>query len=494
MTHREQDVLRSAAGGIKMFSKRIRRQPRITIDFGREIRLFLVYILLAHIGFGVFMLIFNLYVYALDFREDTIGLFSAVQTFTMAVTALMMGTLVRRVGLWTVIVGGISVYALSNIGLALSTWVSTLLLFSATSGAGLAIIFTATMPFIIEHGRVEDRTNIATVSFSLASLSMTMGSLIGGFAPIALSAVIPTIDAGSPGAYRAALLAGSLLGLAAIVPLLRMSDARRPHRIDRQIASRESSNALADPRRTRMDVGVFVVVGLITAAGAGLVIPFYNVYLQTLGATTREIGLVYAAGGIAAAIIGLSAPMVSRRFGSVTAILMIRGASIPLYLLLIVAPWYGLAVIAHIVRQISINMAWPVDSTFISELLSGNIRASVFGWRSATWNLGIGLSSFAGGWMIVRIGYDATFAGFVGFTAAAVALYYLYYKRHPKVVAGEIPSAISSKDRAKRAILQTEAAVGTIDGDLPGITDAAKSGDVTVGSVGGTPDVGTERS
>ena len=442
------------------------------LNFGRDIRLFLSYTFLANIGFGVFMLIFNLYVYALDFREDSIGLFNSVQTFTMAATAFMLGTLIRRIGLWRVILIGISVYGLSGIALALSTWAPAIILFSGTAGAGLAIIFTVTMPFIIEYGRIEQRTNIATVAFSFASLSATLGSLIGGFAPILFSTLIPAVSAGSPAAYRSALIAGSLLGLAGIFPLLRMGDARRSHQAQLTPTTSPQPVPLADLKRDRMDVGVFVLVGLVTAIGAGLVVPFYNVYLQTLGAQPRQIGLIYAAGGIAAACIGLTAPVVSRRYGSLNAVLLIRGIPLPFFLLLVVAPWFGLAIVAHVVRQVSINMSWPVDSTFISELLPARLRASVFGWRSATWNLGIGLSSIAGGWLIVQRGYEITFAGFVLFTALAIAIYYGYYMRHPRVAAGEIPSALSSRARGHRALRQTEKAVGTVDGALRGTVAA----------------------
>ena len=41
---------------------------------------------------------------------------------------------------------------------------------------------------------------------------------------------------------------------------------------------------MAPTREAKRDTAVFVAVGLITAIGAGLVVPFYNVYLQTLGA------------------------------------------------------------------------------------------------------------------------------------------------------------------------------------------------------------------
>ena len=453
------------------------------LDFGRDIRLFLAYTFLANIGFGVFTLIFNLYVYALDFREDAIGLFNSVQTFSMAATALVLGALIGRLGLWRVIFVGIIIYGLSGVGLALSTWAPAIILLSAVFGAGVAILFTVTMPFIIEYGRPAQRTSIATIAFSFASLSLTLGSLIGGYAPIMLSSLIPAVDSGSPAAYRSALIAGSLLGLGALLPLLRMGDARRSHRHRAAAGGGGSAPMPSTTRRERLDVGVFVAVGLITAIGAGLVVPFYNVFLQTLGANPRQIGLIYAAGGIAAAVIGLAAPLVSRQFGSLTAVLLIRGAPLPVYLLLVLMPGVGVGVIAHVVRQVSINMAWPVDSTFASEIVTDKLRASVFGWRSAAWNLGIGLSSIAGGWIIVRSGYDITFVGYVLFTAAAIALYYIYYQRHPRVRAGEIPSALSSKELARRVVEETEETVGTVDGVLPGTVDATESAEpVAVGA------------
>ncbi|MDQ4044582.1 MAG: MFS transporter [Chloroflexota bacterium] len=451
---------------------KFRRFLRYRFDYGRDIHLYLVYILFANIGFGVFTLIFNLYVYALDYREDTIGVFNSVQTFTMAATAMVLGTLVRRFGLWWAIAGGVAIYGTSGLGLALSTWAPALTLFSALAGCGLAVIFTTTMPFIIEYGRYDQRTTVATVAFSFASLSMTLGSLVGGFAPLLLSMVIPVVEAGSAAAYRSALIAGSMLGLAALLPLWRMGEPRRAHRRQLQATGTSAAASGEDTRQTRRDVVVFVLVGLITAVGVGLVVPFFNVYLQTLGANPRDIGLIYAMAGLAAAGVGLAAPIVSRRYGSLNAVLIIRGAPLPFFLLLAVAPWYGLAVVAHVIRQISINMAWPVDSTFISELIPDRLRASVFGWRSATWNLGIGVSSIFGGWLIVRSGYEATFVGFVLFTAASIALYAIYYRQHPRVVAGEIPSALSSRARGLRAVEGAEREAGTVGGGLPGRAEA----------------------
>ena len=210
------------------------------LNFGRDIQLFLAYTFLANIGFGVFQLIFNLYVYALDFAR-TPSACSIPSRTSMAATAMLLGTLFGRLGLWRVIFFGVIVYGLNGIGLALSTWAPAIIVLSAFFGAGIAILSPSRCAFIIEYGRLDQRTNIATIAFSFASLSLTLGSLIGGYAPIMLSAMIPAIDAGSPQAYRAALIAGSLLGLAGLLPLLRMGEARPPN----------SGRPLARPRRWR---------------------------------------------------------------------------------------------------------------------------------------------------------------------------------------------------------------------------------------------------
>jgi len=172
-----------------------------------------------------------------------------------------------------------------------------------------------------------------------------------------------------------------------------------------------------------------------------MVVPFYNVYLASLGANAGQIGLVYAAAGLTSATIGLAAPAVARRWGALVGVAAVRVAPLPIFALLPVAPLLPVAVVGHIVRQTSISMAWPIDSTFIAEVLPPKARASVFGLRSAAWNLGWAGASLAGGWLIVQRGYGPTFLAYIVFTALAMALFVAYYARHPRVRSGEVTTA-----------------------------------------------------
>ncbi|MER3436958.1 MAG: hypothetical protein C4346_04760, partial [Chloroflexota bacterium] len=207
----------------------------------------------------------------------------------------------------------------------------------------------------------------------------------------------------------------------------------------------------ATQRQIRKDVAVFVAAGGIMSIGVGMVQPFYNVFLIRLGASDREVGFVFALGGLAAAVVGLAAPFVSNRFGSLMAVVILRLAIVPFYLPLIFFPSYPLAISAYLIRQVMISMAWPIDSTFIGELLPPRVRSGIYGMRSAAWNLGFAVASFIAGKIIVTAGYASTFAAIIISTSVAALLFFGYYRRHPLVLNGSIPAALPRGARAAGA-------------------------------------------
>jgi hypothetical protein len=65
--------------------------------------------------------------------------------------------------------------------------------------------------------------------------------------------------------------------------------------------------------RVRRDITVFASATGILALGIGAVMPFYNVFLNTIGFRPSRIGMIFALAGRVAAAIGLVAPAMSRR-------------------------------------------------------------------------------------------------------------------------------------------------------------------------------------
>lgn len=394
----------------------------------RDIKLFLLYSLISNVGIGVFTLLYNLYLVQLGHEEDYIGRWNAVNTLAMAVVALAMGALINRLGVWRTVSSGLLIFLMMSALACVITEPTLLLVFAGLSGAGTAFLFVPTMPFIVDLTRSHERHHVAALAFSLNSLSITVGSLLGGWMPRSLS-LFSGIAAQSPEAYRYTLLVGLALAGLAIVPLQMMSAERKRAIPSDDEQSSPGAPPVSDRRTVRRHMAVFIAIGGLMSLGAGALFPFYNVFLERQGASAGQIGLIFSAAGLMAAFIGLMSPMVARRMGSLKAVVFVRLAPVPFYLLLMLTPNLPVAIVAHMLRTTSINMAWPIDSTYISDVLPARARASVFSFRSGAWNLGWSASSFIAGGLIVSHGYNVAFGAYVVFMSLAMMLFYAYFVR-----------------------------------------------------------------
>lgn len=409
----------------------------------REMRLYLLYTLLVNIGVNVFVLIYNLYLVQISLREDFIGTFNAVQTVAMGIAALVIGLAINRYGSWRCTTYGTLIFLATTALLVLTASGSTILAISAFNGAAFAFMTVPVMPFIVEWTRPEQRTTAAAITFSLNSISATFGSLVGGWLPRLLSA-LGGMPVESVSAYRFTLLIGIALATSGMVPLWMMRKSPVPQTPEAAQAAVYVEMPAA-PSRARRDLMVFVLVGLIMSFGSGAVVPFVNVFLESIGSRPGQIGIIFSVAGVVAALGGLFAPKLYRRLGAVTASIIVRVTSAPLYIALALSPQMGFAVAAQVVRTASISMAWPIDSTFISDVLPPKARANAFSLRSAAWNLGYALSSVVAGLVIVSIGYRPTFALYAFTIVAASILNGFYFWKHPA-------HRRSGKKRAKNAV------------------------------------------
>jgi MFS family permease len=399
--------------------------------FRRDIQLFLVYNLFSNVGIGAFLLIYNLYLVESGFTESFIGVYNATSTVALAAVAMVMGPLIGRFGGWSCITYGTILFVITSALLAFLGSAVPILLVSLLAGAGTAFLITPIMPFILEWESTEHRSTAAVFAFSINSLSLTLGSFIGGWSP-RLFSVLFGWEIESVLSYRAALLLALAVATLGLIPMYRMTTAR--------IHSGEDEGTFAampelPPTRhqVRRDIAVFAGATGIFALGIGAVMPFYNVYLNTLGARPSRIGMIFALAGVVAAVVGLVVPILARRYGELDSLLWIRLAPVPFFVLLLFFPHLFAAALAHIMRTATASMSWPLDSGIMGHVLPPRARASGFSVRSGLWNLGYAVSSLVAGVAIAAYGYAPAFAAFAFFTTVSTILFVGYFRRHPSV-------------------------------------------------------------
>jgi MFS family permease len=194
------------------------------------------------------------------------------------------------------------------------------------------------------------------------------------------------------------------LNLAALIPLSRMREAER------------KKPASPEPRpnpSTRLPIGLvgrLLLPNAIISIGAGLLIPYLNVFFkEKFAIPDATLGTVFSISSIMTGVATLSAPLLARRFGKVRAIVFSQLVSIPFLLALGFSPWLGVAVTAFWVRAALMNMGNPLYSAFAMEQVDEASRARVSSLLGMGWNIGWSVGPYVSGLMQMRVGFDPIF-------------------------------------------------------------------------------------
>jgi len=433
----------AAPGGITGYARTVRA-------FSHDMRLYILFTLIGYLNIGVFQVLYNLYLNRIGLHEDFIGAFTAVNTIAIAGAALTIGPIINRYGPWIVIVFGFTIFCITSVGLTLSNTPLILLVFAGLQGIGTSFFSNPTMLIVLERTTNETRQHASSIVYSSQAFSGTLGNLGGGLLPKLFFLVFPALTTGSVGSYRATLLVGVVVAGLALIPLLRMRPTTGEPRGEMAGIRRQMTvEARKEPGTRRADFYVFIISGGLLAVASGAVIPFYNVYLTRLGASTQVVGYIYTAAALVAAVVGLTGPVVAAKFGALRTVGVLRISPLPLFVAMIFVPHLALAIPAHALRVTSINMSWPIDSTFIADLLPARQRAYVFSIRSVLWNGGWAVTSIIAGRVIRATGsYMTVFVVYSIFLVLSVGLFQIYFQRRLAERARLGPGAAVQPSRA----------------------------------------------
>lgn len=387
----------------------------------RVMAIYVCYQFLSNFGLGVFTLLFNLYLRKLGLREDFIGLFNALSTLTWAAGALIVGPLSRRVGARAILISGVYFFTVVGALQVVMTAPVALLGIAFALGFANAAMMVPSTPYIFTLIPPERRTQAQAFVFSAIALSTAAGAFMGGTLP-------GWLGGDTLRNFRITMAISIALTLFSIVPLAILRTAREQPDAPNRGAPTPFSHV--ERKQCRQDNLAFALVGGFMAIGTGMLIPFYNVYLTSLGASPEAVGTLFSVSALIGGIISLGAPLIARRLPPLPAVAALRSISVPMALVIGMG-FSGLpfASALYAIRTIGTSLSWPIESSTIGNVIDPRNRVSLFGMRSAAWNGGLAFSSWAGGALIVHFGYRPVHLLYVLAYAAAMALFLLYWPR-----------------------------------------------------------------
>jgi MFS family permease len=291
------------------------------------------------------------------------------------------------------------------------------------SGIAQSLAGVTMSPFLMENSGEHERTYLFSMTSGLQMVSASLGSWIGGYLPSWVAGRL-NVEPVSSQAYAGSLLVVAVALAVGIIPLLLIRMPRIEH-ADKTIFA-PISFATKNPKKLTK----LILPMLITSIGAGLIMPFMNVFFRVqYNQSDQVIGTLFAWGSLAMGLGLLAAPPLADRFGKIQFVVITQGLSIPFLILLGFAPLFWMSALAYYIRVALMNMSGPVYQTFVMEQVDASSRAMVASLVSMSWNFGWAISPTISGILQVRYGFGPPFLGTIILYIISVFLYWLFWWR-----------------------------------------------------------------
>jgi len=403
--------------------------------FTPNARLYLLNVIILGAVMGVYRLIFNFYVLSLGFDEALLGNLITTSSFVALLAALPMGYLSDIIGRKTSLV--LSGALLSAAILAMSIWQTesnfyamNILSVIAQSLAGVVM-----SPFLMENSSETERAYLFSFGQGLQMALASVGAWIGGYLPTWIGRA-QGVAATSSTAYGNSVLIVGFGAAVGLLPLLFLKSQHSGH------GQRTVFAPLQYAAKNPLLLTKLILPMLLTSIGAGLIMPFMNVFFRVVHHQPDPvIGTLFAWGSLAMGIGLLVAPPLAERTGKIQLVVITQGLSIPFLILLGFSPIFWIGAATYYIRVALMNMSSPVYQTFVMERVEPSARATVASLVSMSWNFGWAFSPTISGWLQVRYGFGPPFIGTIALYTISVILYWAFFwRRDPNAVIASAPA------------------------------------------------------
>jgi MFS family permease len=391
--------------------------------FRPNARKYLISIMIFGAGFGVHRILFNFFLQSLGYDETLMGLLSTVSSLTVLISALPMGYLADSLGRkLSLILSGL-VIGVSMLAMVLFPTVPMLIAMNILMGVGSSLGSVTSGPFLMENSGEVERTYLFSISSGLRMAAFSVGDWVGGYLPTWFSGIFD-ISPISSTAYAWSIGVAAVLVILAVLPRLLLKRNLLP--FDERSIFAPLSYAKEHPGT----LSKLLLPMFITSIGAGLIMPFMNIFFSKVhNQPDPVIGTMFAWGSLAMGVGLILAPALADRFGKIKVVVFTQALSIPFLVMLGFSPLFGFSALAYYIRLTLMNMSSPVYQTFVMEQVDSESRAMVASLNSMVHSFGRAFSPIISGWLQVRYGFGPPFLGTITLYIAAVVMYYFFFLR-----------------------------------------------------------------
>ena len=274
--------------------------------------------LLFNLGMSTFMFLYNLFLLDLGFREQSLGAFSSALALGGLAGTIPMGVLARRFGTKRILSICLLLMAAAYGAKACLLWYSAQLALSFLDGVMLCGWVVCLSPAVASAVEEHKRPFAFSVLYASAVGACSLGGFVGGHVPGWYQSLVIHYSGGVVSGLegkRITLLAACAMTGLAVLPVLRVSGGGRVQE-------------MRWPDRPSPFLLRFLIASACWGAAIGAFNPFTGVFFaRYLGVQTAQLGSFFSVAQLVQAGTLLFVPLILRRTGMISGILLMQLAT-----------------------------------------------------------------------------------------------------------------------------------------------------------------------
>ena len=388
--------------------------------FNKKVKLYMFNTFISYLVISAFSNVLQgIYFKSLGFEEGFIGNIIAIKTIIIGLSAIPAGMISDIIGRRNAVALGVIVSSIGFLGQSIFTSQSLIYAFACLTGTGSAVIYVNNAPFLAENCEEEKRINLFSINFVITNIAYIVGSFTAGKMPEILGNEIVK-------SLRYSQIFFALVGFLSLFPLLRIKNEKIQAG---KFEAKGFFNLLKNKK-----VIMIVVYNMLIGFGAGLVVPFFNLFLRyKLKVGTGVVGTMMAYSQFATIIGIFIVPYVSKKMGRVFTVQICQILSIPFLLAISMAGNIWLTTLVFFMRSALMNMSQPAIQSLTMGSVGDDERSALSSLINLSNYITRGIAASVAGYIMANISYELPYYITAFLYFIAIIIFAITFKNDKKV-------------------------------------------------------------
>lgn len=388
---------------------------------GSNVRKFMFCVFLNGVIMSAMQVMLGIHYKNIGLTEDVIGTLMALKTFGSAIGALSAVVVIESLGTKKALISAFITMAVT--GFCYVNITSSMIIMQVTSLIfGIAqVVFTVSQaPFYKNNSDERTAVSIFSLNFVMTNLAMFSGSYIFGYMSDAFA-----LMGGEVFGSQMTLNVGFAALLVAPLAITRIDFGKeRAGEKRKKLRIKDYTSAMTK------DAWMYMMKKALIGMGAGLVIPYFSVYIKySLGVSDSIVGSIIAFSQFGTVLGGLLIPSLSKRFGRVKMAIFCQIISIPFLYSISYTQGVIMMAISFFCRNTFMNMTSPLLQTMEMDLVAPENRTIMSSMATLADSLFRALGTQLGGILMVKISYEFPYyITILTYALSTLVIYFVFGK------------------------------------------------------------------